>query len=128
MFRDGFLVGSGNALGDGIYFSKDKQTAKSYSGQSGIYLCCRISLGRTCRFDSATSHRYKAWCRAKGVQPDNSAITAFLVQHGFDTIQDGTLLVVLSPQYANPAAWKRKSRNIRILSVHRASDDRRVRV
>jgi hypothetical protein len=55
-------------------------------------------------------------------------MTAFLLQHGYNTLQNGKVVVVLAPQFANPTAWKRKSRLIKVLSVHRTSDDARVRV
>lgn len=128
ILKQGWLVGSGNALGDGIYFATDVSTAKSYAKASGVYVRCRIALGQTCHWDTAMQQRYAAWCRTKGVRSDNSAITAFLLQHGYDTVQQGTVVVVLAPQYANPTAWKRRHGRIRILSVHRAADDRRIRV
>jgi hypothetical protein len=72
--------------------------------------------------------RYAAWCRRHGVQQDNSAMTAFLLRNGFNTIQNGKVVVVLLPGYRNPTAWKRKSRFIRVLSVHRASNGARIKV
>jgi hypothetical protein len=56
------------------------------------------------------------------------SVTAFLLQHGYHTLQNGKVVVVLAPQFANPTAWKRKSRLIKVLSVHQASDDRRIHV
>jgi len=53
-------------------------------------------------------------------------VTAFLLQHGYHTLQNGKVVVVLAPQFANPTAWKR--RLIKVLSVHQASDDRRIHV
>ena len=38
------------------------------------------------------------------------------------------VIVVLQPQRANAHAWKRKHPLIKVLSVHRASDDVRIRV
>jgi hypothetical protein len=122
------MVGSGNALGDGIYLALDLPTAKGYAGANGVYLKCRVSLGKTCQWDGAMQRRYAQWCQAKGVHPNNSAITAFLVQHGYDTVQQGKIIVVLAPQYANPSAWKHRHRQIHILSVHRTADDHRIRV
>ena len=126
--RDGFMAGGGNALGDGIYLGMDVATAKSYAGSTGVYVKCLVKLGRTCVWGAPMQARYAAWCLRHGVQQDNSAMTAFLLRNGFNTIQNGKVVVVLSPGYRNPTAWKRKSRFIRVLSVHRASDDARINV
>ncbi len=122
------MVGVGNACGDGVYFATDVPTAKSYAGSGGVYLKCRVQLGKTCKWNSKIDAQYNQWCQAKGTIPNNSAKTAFLVQSGYKTVQSGNVIVVLAPQYANPSAWKRKRNNIRVLSVHRASDDKRIRV
>ncbi|HEY9172726.1 MAG TPA: hypothetical protein VI136_10625 [Verrucomicrobiae bacterium] len=126
--RDGFMAGGGNALGDGIYLATDLATAKSYAGSAGVYVKCLVTLGRTCVWGAPMQARYAAWCQRHGVQQDNSAMTAFLLRNGYNTIQNGKVVVVLSPGYRNPTAWKRKSRFIRVLSVHRASDGARVNV
>jgi len=128
IFRDGWMVGSGNAYGDGIYFATDVQTAKSYAGGSGVYLKCLLFLSRTCNWDATTQKRYDGWCQKKGVASNNSAKTAFLIQNGFDSVRSGNVIVMLAPQYANPTAWKRKNKKIRILSVHRSGNDRKIRV
>jgi hypothetical protein len=125
--RHGWMVGSGNASGDGIYLAKDLATAKSYAGITGIYLKCRIS-GKTCQWTTAMQAKYSAWCQARGVRQDNSAKTAFLIQQGFDVLQTGNVIVTLAPQMANPTAWKRRDHRIRVLAIYRASDDRRIRV
>lgn len=126
--RDGFLVGTGNAAGDGIYFAKDTGTAKAHAGSTGVYVKCVIKLGRTCVWGAPMQARYAAWCQSRRVHPDNSAMTAFLLQQGYKTLQSGNVIVVLAPQFVNPTAWKRKSRFIKVLSVHRASDGARIRV
>jgi hypothetical protein len=126
--RDGFMAGGGNALGDGIYLATDVQTAKNYAGSTGVYLKCLVKLGRTCVWGALMQARYAAWCQRHGVQQDNSAMTAFLLRNGFNTVQNGKVVVVLSPGYRNPTAWKRKSRFIRVMSVHRASDGARIKV
>lgn len=128
ILRDGWLVGSGNALGDGIYLATDPTTARSYAGSRGVYVKCRVDLGRTCQWTPAMQARFAAWCRSRGVTADRSAVTAFLLRQGYDTVRNGNVLVVLAPQYANPAAWKRKSRRIRVLGVYSASTGRPVRV
>lgn len=121
------MAGSGNALGDGTYLA-DVASAKSYAGSTGVYLKCLVTLGRTCVWGAPMQARYAVWCQRHGVQQDNSAMTAFLLRNGFNTIQSGKVVVVLSPGYRNPTAWKRKSRFIRVLSVHRASNDARINV
>jgi len=122
------MAGGGNALGDGIYLANDLATAKSYAGSAGVYVKCLVKLGRTCVWGAPMQARYAAWCQRHGVQQDNSAMTAFLLRNGYNTIQNGNVIVVLSPGYRNPTAWKRKSRLIRVLSVHRASNDARIKV
>ena len=126
--RYGFMTGQGNGLGDGVYFARNAGTAKGYAGISGVLLKCRVRLGKTCVWDSRLQKQFAQWCQARGVPPDNSGKTAFLLRRGFDTIQSADVVVVLSPQYANGAAWKRKDHRIRVLSIHRASDGARVRV
>lgn len=126
--RDGFMAGGGNALGDGIYLATDVASAKTYAGSAGVYVKCQVTLGRTCVWGAPMQARYAAWCQLHGVQQDNSAMTAFLLRNGFNTIQNGKVVVVLSPGYRNPTAWKQKSRFIRVLSVHRASNNARINV
>ena len=126
--KHGFAVGGGNALGDGVYLATDLATAKAHSGSTGVYLKCLVVLGRTCFWGPTVQARYAAWCQARGVRQDNSAITACLLQHGYQTLQNGKVIVVLAPQFANPTAWKRKDHRIRVLSIHRAADDRRIYV
>ena len=128
ILKDGWMVGSGNALGDGIYFVMDISTAKGYSGSNGIYIKCQLQLDRVCHWNSSIQKQFGIWCRNKNILPDNSAKTAFLIQNGYDTIQDGNIIVVLAPQYANSTAWKRKSKRIRIISIHRSSDNQRIRI
>lgn len=122
----GWMVGSGNAHGDGIYLAQNLATAKSYaSGPAGVYLKCHVS-GRVCQWTAAMQAHYAAWCQKRGVRPDNSAKTAFLLKLGYEILQAGNVLVVLVPQMANPTAWKRKDRRIRVLGIYRAADDRRM--
>jgi len=128
ILKDGFMAGGGNALGDGIYLAIDLSTAKGYTGSTGVYLKCLVKLGRTCMWGPSTQARYAAWCLRHGVQQDNSAMTGFLMRNGFNTVQNGKVVVVLSPGYRNPTAWKRKSRFIRVLSVHRVADGARIKV
>jgi hypothetical protein len=128
ILRDGFMAGGGNALGDGVYLATDVATAKTHAGTAGVYLKCSVKLGRTCFWGPPMQARYVAWCQKRGVRQDNSGMTAFLLQHGYNTLQNGKVVVVLSPQFVNPTAWKRKLHRVRILSVHRTTDDRQIRV
>jgi hypothetical protein len=128
ILRHGFLVGSGNLYGDGIYLSTSLSEAKGYASKSGVYLRCSIDPGRCATWNADMERQYRSWCRERRVPPDNSAKTAFLIQRGYHSLRAGTVFVVLAPQYANQAAWKRKNRRIRILSVHRAKDDKRIRL
>jgi hypothetical protein len=122
------MTGHGNGLADSVYFARNSATAKTYAGTSGVLVKCRVRLGKTCVWDANVQQRFSQWCQARGVTPDNSGKTAYLLRHGFDTMQSGDVIVVLSPQCANAAAWKRKDRRIRLLSVHQASDERRIYV
>jgi hypothetical protein len=122
------MTGRGNGLADGIYFSRNVATAKTYASTSGVLVKCRLRLGKTCTWDAQMQQRFTQWCQARGVMADNSGKTAYLLRHGFETMQSRDVIVLLAPQFANPTAWKRKDRRIRILSVHRAADDQRIHV
>jgi hypothetical protein len=124
----GWLVGGGNARGDGVYFATTPAGAKAYAGSSGVYIKCRIRPGRTCVWSAGLRAAYRSWCRRASVAPDGSAECAFLLQKGFNSVRDNSVVVILAPQFRNAGAWKRKHPRIRVLSVHRASDDARVRV
>lgn len=128
ILHHGFMAGGGNALGDGIYLATNVATAKSHAGSAGVYLKCAVRLGRTCFWGPGLQARYAAWCEKRGVRQDNSAITGFLVQNGYNTLQNDEIVVVLIPQFANPTAWKRKTRQIKVLSIHRATDDKKMHV
>jgi len=128
IIRNGFMVGRGNVLGDGVYFTTDKEVAKGYGGSQGVYLKCRITLGKTCNWNGGLDSRFRQWCKGRSVSADCSAQTAFLLAQGFDTLRSGTTLVVLRPQFANSSAYKVKLGRVQVLGVHRASDDGRIRV
>jgi hypothetical protein len=65
------MVGSGNGLGDGIYFSTDLAMAKSYAQGSGVYLRCRIDLGRSCTWDATARAQFNTWCHDRGALVNN---------------------------------------------------------
>lgn len=129
ILKDGFMVtgANGNALGDGIYLTSSLSTARGYAGSSGVYLKCRVRLGKSCQWNEKINKRFSAWCQRKGVSQDNSARTGFLLQHGFHTLQSGNVIVVLMPRYSNPTAYKYRHPRIRVLGVHRASDGHPIR-
>jgi hypothetical protein len=127
ILRHGWVTGAGNAAGDGKYFALDMATAKSYAGSQGVYLKCRIRLGKCCaQWTHALQRQFQGWCQARGITQDNSARTAFLLNQRYDTLMNGNVVVVLSPQM--PAAYKTKDHRIRVVSIHRASDGCSVRV
>jgi len=74
--------------------SLDLVTAKTYAGAAGVYLKCSIRLGKCPRqWPAALDKEYRSWCQAKGVRQDNSAKTAFLLAHGFHTLQTGNVVL-----------------------------------
>ncbi|MBU4567288.1 MAG: hypothetical protein KKE29_21430 [Proteobacteria bacterium] len=126
ILRDGFMVGSGNGSGDGIYFSSNKNTAKSFAG-SGVYLACRIT-GRVADWNAKLANEFKRWCQKRNVAMSASAQTGFLLSYGYQILRNGDVYVVLRPQTVAPAAYKFRDRKIKVLAVHRACDDRKVRL
>jgi len=129
IIRHGWMVGSGNAYGDGIYFSKDIKIAQGYAGANGVILKCQVSPKRCALWKGRLPNQYQKWCSERKIQMNNSAKTAFLIQQGYDTLMvDSKTIIVLMPQYVNHAAWKKKIRGLKIISVHRASDNRRIRI
>lgn len=127
ILRDGWMAGAGNAHGDGVYLTLDRSVATGYASSSGVLLRCRVS-GRTCEWGAHLDSLYNQWCQRRGATPNNSAKTAFLLERGVQVLRADNILVVLQPQYANPTAYKRKLRCVKVLGVHRASDGKPVRV
>lgn len=127
VFQHGWITGSGNAYGDGIYLATDIATAKAYAGNSGVYLKCRVRAGKCAKWGPELDRQFCEWSRRRNVPPDNSAKTAFLIQNGYHTLRHGKIVVVLQPQYANPSAWKQRTNRIHVMSVHDARG-RRIRV
>lgn len=121
IIRDGWKIGGGNAHGDGIYFSTDVNVAKSYSGSNGIILKCLITPVKCAYWGQKFQNNFLSWCQKRKIPADNSAKTAFLLQNGFRTLMAGNIVVVLMPQYANQAAWKKKINTIKILSTNKAA-------
>ena len=102
IFQNGFLVGNGNASGDGVYFATDPAIAKSYAGSQGVILKCQLR-GRCCQWNDQIQAQYAQWCGKNGVRQDNSARTAYLIQRGYDLLRTGSVVVVLSPRWPTPA-------------------------
>jgi hypothetical protein len=128
ILRNGFAIGAGNGFTDGVYFSTALTEAKGYARSNGVYLKCRIDLGRCAVWNAQMDQRFRDWCSAQNAPPTNSSKTAFLLKQRFQTLQAGQEVVVLWPQHKEVFAWKRKFWNVKILSVHRAGDDARIRV
>jgi hypothetical protein len=126
--RDGWQIGSGNAYGDGIYFSHNLAEAKGYAGSSGVIVKCRVVLGKSATWNTALDKQYQTWCKGKQITADSSAKTAFLLKHGFKTLQAGTIVVVLKPQFSNQTAYRQKVREITIISVHNATNLKQIQV
>ena len=122
------MAGGGNALGDGIYLATDLATAKTYAGNTGVYVKCLVSLGRRCVWGALMQARYAAWCQRHGVQQDNSAMTAFLlrqrVQHDPKRKSRGGVITRLSQSHG----VETKKPLHPSMSVHRASDGFRVNI
>ncbi|OGR07200.1 MAG: hypothetical protein A2511_12435 [Deltaproteobacteria bacterium RIFOXYD12_FULL_50_9] len=128
IIRNGFLAGTGNALGSGVYFSTNLAEAKSYSRGSGVYLKCIVQLGRSCTWDAKIQNEYVKWCRDKNVIQDQNARSAFLLHKRIDTLQADSVIVVPRPQFSNPTAHKVKLRQVKIIGVYRADNDQKIRV
>lgn len=128
ILRNGWLAGSGNALGDGIYLSLNINEAKRYATSDGVVIKCIIRPKRSCSWTQKQDHQFCHWCKRHAVKPDNSARTAFLRGRGFDVLRQGNTLVVLRPQFVNPSAYKFRPRGLRIVGVYHAVTDRRLRV
>lgn len=122
----GFFVGGGNACGDGVYFSTSTATAKTYAGSGGVYLKVRLKPGRVCTMNPKLQTAYGTWCRRHGIPQNNSSLTGFLLHRGYQTLINGNIVVLLRPQTVNASAYARKDRRVRIISVHRSSDDKRI--
>lgn len=128
ILRAGFWVGDGNALGDGVYFSTRWDTARQYAGASGLIIKCVLRPGRCCRMNPSLQQQFHTWSAAHTTPADSSALTAFLLHRGYQTLRQGDVFVRLRPRTVNRLASTRKDPHIRILSVHRVKDGQRVRV
>jgi len=117
--RDGWQIGSGNAYGDGVYFSKNIEEARRYAGSSGAVIKCRVGLGKSAVWSPTMEKQFQAWCQKSNIPADASAKTAYLLKNGYKTLQSNSIIVVLKPQFANHSAWRQKIKEISIVSVHK---------
>lgn len=125
ILRNGFLVGSGNACGDGVYMSVNMDEAKRYGA---YYLKCNVRLGRCCHWNAGIERQFNDWCRKHAVRADNSAKTSFLLKQGYHSLRANTILVILMPQFANPSAHKVRPARVRILGVFRSDNNQKQKI
>lgn len=126
--RHGWIVGTGNSLGDGVYTTTSVDVAKSYSTASGYILQAQLDPGKTTAWTPTLAQAFATWCKSRGCVADMSARTAFLRDRGFHTLQHGNVYVVLHLGLRNPAATKVKVKRLRIVRVFDAANGRTVRV
>lgn len=122
----GWVVGNGNAVGDGVYSSSDFGVAKGYAGSSGYVLKLALKPGRMATWSTSLQRRFAKWCSLHNCTSDMSAKTAFLLTQGFQTLREGNVFVVLLRAYRNPLAAKIRTRRIRIIGAVRASDGQEI--
>jgi hypothetical protein len=123
--RRGFFAGPGMSLGSGVYLSTDPTLARAYGDH---YIKCLVDMRRSCQWTTDLQSRFTAWCQQRGAAPDAAAKASFLLWSGKRVLVQGTVLIVLRVAVINPAAVQLRDHRIKILSVHRSSDDVRVQV
>lgn len=126
--RHGWIVGTGNALGDGIYTTTSITTAKSYAGAGGYLIKARLQPGRCATWSAPLAQAFQTWCTQRKCPSDPPARTAFLLERGFTTLRDGAVFVVLHRGYRNPTATKVRPPCLRVLEVIAAATGRPVQV
>lgn len=126
--RQGWVVGTGNAYGDGVYATTDRKVAASYAGAAGYIVKANLYPGKVAVWNSRLDGEFRKWCAANSCSADMSARTAFLLSKGFRTLRDGAVYIVLLRGYRNPAATKIRLKRLRVQHVERAADGKTVRV
>lgn len=126
--RHGWIVGTGNALGDGVYTTTSVSVARSYAGANGYLVKARLQPGKSAVWTGSLDRAFRRWVVSRGCSPDMSARTAFLLERGYRTLQQDNVYVVLMRGYRNPAATKVKPKCLRVVEVQDATTGRRVRV
>ena len=124
--RHGWIVGTGNALGDGVYTTTSVDVAKSYATASGYVLQAQLDPGKSTAWTPTLAQAFQAWCKSRGCVADMAARTAFLKYRGFHTLQEGNVYVVLYLGLRNPAATKVKVKRLRVVRVFDAATGRTV--
>jgi Poly(ADP-ribose) polymerase catalytic domain len=113
----GWVVGTGNAIGDGVYATTDISVAKSYAGSAGYVLKLAIKTGRVAAWSTSLQTNFTNWCTRQQCSADMSAKTAFLLSQGFNTLHEGNIVVVLLRAYRNPLAAKIRTHRVRVISA-----------
>lgn len=121
ILREGWIIGSGNAIGSGIYFSVGAEThARSYARPELIH--ARIAWGKIAHWDDPkVQQEYTQWCREHRCTPCGDAITEWALATGYRTLLQSkthkpTIGVFLYPQTARTGR-KLVTPHIRILEV-----------
>ncbi len=122
----GWVVGNGNAFGDGVYASSDFNVAKGYAGSSGYVLKLAIKAGRVATWSVSFQTAFTSWCTRQQCAADMSAKTAFLLGQGFHTLREGNVIVVLLRAYRNPLAAKIRTWRVRVLSAVATADGKNL--
>lgn len=87
---EGFRVGSGNALGSGIYFSiGDIGYARGYTKQDGVIIQARVSWGKVGYLDDVKI--------APGIRGSGDAVVDAARKYGIDTIIQSSKYSKASP-------------------------------
>jgi hypothetical protein len=128
IMRHGWIVGQGNAHGDGVYTTTDRNLAKQYAGANGYVVRARLYPGKVAQWSTAMDRSFRAWCGTSNCTADLSARTAFLLARGYRTLRAGNVHIVLLRAYRNPAATKFKLKRLRVEAVEHASSGKRAAV
>jgi hypothetical protein len=126
--RHGWIVGNGNAMGDGIYLSTSEQTARTYASASGFLIKAKLVPDRCATWSPELGQAFTTWCRQRNCPPDNSARTAFLLERRYTTLKQGDVYVVLQRGYRNPAATKIRPNCLSVISVSSVATGRQITV
>lgn len=121
IMHEGWIIGHGNAIGSGVYFSVGVEThARSYAHPELIH--ARIAWGKIAHWDdSKVQQEYTQWCREHRRAPCGDVITEWALATGYRTLLQNkthkpTIGVFLYPQTARTGR-KLVTPHIRILEV-----------
>lgn len=119
--REGWIIGGGNAIGSGVYFSVGAEThAHSYARPELIH--ARVAWGKIAYWDDPkVQQEYTQWCRDNHRTPCGDTITEWGLATGYRTLLQSkthkpTIGVFLYPQTARTGR-KLITPHIRILEV-----------